>query len=224
MTLLPPTPEIASTSVSTVKPERLARTGDAIDNCRRTSPNVEAHASNGFLGVGGLGASMGVRKWGWPTFGKSAGSKQKQVAHADKSAVPNAATEGSEAQVDQSALEDAISSYNSFSLPTEKEVSSTRDDQEHEKYPVQQDPQTPDVDTPRPSRVPSPIPAPSEASSSSSSEPASDAKASSGCELTSISVFLASNQEPHTTSRRKVYLLKVSTNTLVDIPGIQLLL
>ncbi|KAF9221343.1 hypothetical protein BS17DRAFT_785228 [Gyrodon lividus] len=210
MTLLPPTPDTASTSVSIIKPEKLVATSNEDDNCRRTPPNAEGHASNGFLGV-----SMDVRKWGWPTFGKSPSSspKQKLAAQVDKNVVLNTASEGSEAQVDQSALMDAISSDNSFNLPAEKQVAPARDDQEHEKPPHQQDPQTPDADTPRPSRVPSPVPTPSENSTSSSSQPAVDAETSSGCEklqLTSTFVFLASNHEPLATSRRKVYLLKQS--------------
>ncbi|KAF9245253.1 hypothetical protein BU15DRAFT_85596 [Melanogaster broomeanus] len=178
MTLLPPAPETPITPVSAVKPEQLAETSNGVDNSRRASQNVEAHTSNGFLGV-----SMDVRKWGWPTFGKGPGPKQV-VAQTEKDIVPKTASEGSEAQVDQGALEDAISSDRSSD---------------------------PDADTPRPSRAPSPIPAPSVASSSS--QPTADTTTSSSNEkpqLTSTYVFLASSHEPLATSRRKVYILKHS--------------
>ncbi|KIJ65707.1 hypothetical protein HYDPIDRAFT_88594 [Hydnomerulius pinastri MD-312] len=221
MTLLPPPHDVASTSTSTIKLQPSQATGDSVNSNPRISPSAETHSSNGFLGFSPatIGMSMDVRKWGWPSFGKNSSLKQKPVTQADKDSVPDTTSEGSGLHIDQSALEDAISSNDSFSFNAEKAAApgvapSSDGDQDHEKHLEQQDPQTPDADTPRPSRVPSPIPPPSGASSSSSLQPEVDVTAPATdpnkLQFTSTSVFVAPNQEPLLTLRRNVLLLKRS--------------
>lgn len=155
---------------------------------------------------------MDVRKWAWPSFGKGHNSKES-VTNTANGVVPHSSSGCAEAQVDQSALEDAIASDNSFGLPTEKP--SALDD--HEKHPVKLDDDAPEADTPRPSRAPSPTLDSSEAPSNCSLQgvDTSTTVYREKSQFTWTDVFLAPSNELLATSRRRVYLLKVSTDNVV---------
>lgn len=159
--------------------------------------------------------SMDVRKWAWPSFGKGLNNKE-MITNPGNGVVAHRASGRAEAQVDQSALEDAISSDNSFGLPTEKPCAPDG----HEKHPVKLESEVTEVsetDTPRPSRVPSPAFDSSETSVNGSplevdtSTTADNEKP----RFTWTDMFLASSDEPLETRRRRAYLLKVSTHDVV---------
>lgn len=160
---------------------------------------------------------MDVRKWTWPSFGKGPNTKE-MVTNVGCDAVSHYAPGRVEAQVDQSALEDAITSDNSFGLPAEKPCALDG----HEKHPVKLEPDVSEVDTPRLSRAPSPALDSSEASLNCS-PPEVDTLTTINGEKTLFTwtdVFLAPSHESLATSRRRVYLLKVSTDNVVSIADI----
>jgi len=155
---------------------------------------------------------MDVRKWTWPSFGKVPNTKE-MVTNAGDDAASHCSSGRVEAQVDQSALEDAITSDNSFRLPAEKPCALDG----HEKHPVKLESDVSEVDTPRPSRVPSPALDPPEVSLNCS-PPEVDAPTTINGEkrrFTWTDVFLTPDHESLATSRRRVYLLKVSTDNVV---------
>ena len=202
MNHLTPTPGPASLPASTTQSEPLDG-----DDDQRTAPNAEPPPSGGFLGVG-----KSMRKWAWPSFGKGPNTKEI-VTTAGDDVTSDCVSERAEAQVDQSALEDAIASDNSFGLPTEKPCAL----EGHEKHPVKQESGVSEADTPRPSRVSSPALDPSEATLNGSL-PGVDTSTTVYSEkprFTWTDVFLAPSYESLATSRRRAYLLKVSTDNVV---------
>ena len=240
-----PTPGPASLPASTTQPDRLVDVsrGDHDDR-----PNTEPPPSGGFLGAS-ISMSMDVRKWTWPSFGKGPNTKE-MATNAGDDVASHCVSGRAEAQVDQSALEDAIASDNSFGLPMEKPCALER----HEKHPVKLESDVSEADTPRPS-IPSsaldaseatlncslpevekhPVKLESDVSEADTPRPSSPALDSSeatlNCSLpevetsttvysekprfTRIDVFLAPSHESLATSRRRVYLLKVSTDNVV---------
>lgn len=209
MNHLTPTPGPA-TSVSTTQPERLDDVSRGDHDDRPTVPNTEPLPSGGFLGVS-ISMSMDVRKWAWPSFGKGPQVKE-MVTNPGDDVGSHCASGHAEAQVDQSALEDAISSDNSFGLPTEKPCALDG----HEKLLAKLESDASEADTPRPSRVPSPTLDSSEAPLNSLPEVDSSTTANGEkTRFTWTDVFLAPRHELLATSRRRVYILKVSTDDVV---------
>ena len=202
-----PTPGPASLPASTTQPDRLVDVsrGDHDDR-----PNTEPPPSGGFLGAS-ISMSMDVRKWTWPSFGKAPNTKE-MVTNAGDDVASHCVSGRAEAQVDQSALEDAIASDNSFGLPTEKPCALER----HEKHPVKLESDVSEADTPRPS-IPSPALDSSEATLNCSlpEVETSTTVCSEKPRFTWMDVFLAPSHESLATSRRRVYLLKVSTDNVV---------
>ncbi|KAG6381597.1 hypothetical protein JVT61DRAFT_194 [Boletus reticuloceps] len=200
MNRLAPAPGPATLPTQLELPDDVSRT-DQDD--RLTVPNTNTPPSGGFLGVG-INMSMDVKKWTWPSFGKAPITKE-MAANANND-VSCHVSGGAEAQVDQGALEDAISSDNSFGLPTEKPTALDG----HEKHPVKLESDVSEVDTPRPSRAPSPT-ADSSVVSLNGTRPGVDTSTDVYSEkprFTWIDVFLAPSLEPLATSQRRIYLFK----------------
>ncbi|KAF8449051.1 hypothetical protein L210DRAFT_3640648 [Boletus edulis BED1] len=200
---LAPTPGPATLPVSTTQPELPDDVSRTDQDDRLTVPNTDPPPPGGFLGVS-ISMSMDVRKWTWPSFGKA--PITKDMAANTNNDVSCHVSGRAEAQVDQGALEDAISSDNSFGLPTEKPTALDG----HEKHPVKLESDVSEVDTPRPSRAPSPT-ADSSVVSLNCTRPGVDASMDVYSEkprFTWIDVFLAPSLEPLATSRRRVYLFK----------------
>jgi hypothetical protein len=203
MNHLTPTPLPASTTQS----EQLDNVSRGDHDDRPTGPNTAPPPSGGFLGVG-----KSMRKWAWPSFGKGPNTKET-ATNAGDDVASDCVSERAEAQVDQGALEDAIASDNSFGLPTEKPCAL----EGHEKHPVKLESDVSEADTPRPSRVPSPALDSSEATLNGSL-PGVDTSTTVYSEkprFTWTDVFLAPSHESLATSRRRAYLLKVSTDNVV---------
>lgn len=211
MNHLTPTLGPTTLSASTTQPERLDDVSREDHDDRRTAPNAEPHPSGGFLGVN-ISMNMDVRKWTWPSFGKGP-NPTEVVTNAGDDVVSHSASGRADVQVDQSALEDAIASDNSFGLPTEKPCALD----EHEKDPVKLDSDVTEADTPRPSRILPPSLDSSEASLNGSLPGVDTPTAVYGekSQFTWTDVFLAPSHESLATSRRRVYLLKVSTHNAV---------
>lgn len=207
MNHLTPTPGPTALPVLTAQPEKLDHVNRRDQDDQRTGQAGPPH-SGGFLGVS-ISMSMGIRNWAWPTFGK--GSNPKELAtNTSNGVIPNPASGRAEAQVDQSALEDAISSESSFGLPTEKP--SAVDD--HEKDPAKLDD---NASTPRASRASSlttdssePLPNCSQQGVDASTTPYREKS-----QFTWTDVFASPSNESLSTSRRRVYLLKVSPDNVV---------
>lgn len=204
----------ATSPASTTRPETVGGVSRGEHDERQAAASTEPVPSGGFLGVG-ISVSMDVTKWAWPSFGKNFGRKEAGAGTGDGNVAYSAPGGCAEAQVDQSALEDAMASENSYTVPTEK--SSTL--HEHEKPPVNADSDVAEADTPRPSRVPSPTLETSKAlldyslpSVDVSATTVDDAEKP---QFTWTNVFLAPSRESLATFQRRVYLLKVSTNGVV---------
>lgn len=193
----------ATLPASTNQPERLDDVSRGDHDDRRTAPNMEPPPSGGLLGVS-ISMSMDVRKWTWPSFGKGPNAKGL-VTNAGDDIVSHSASGRAEVPVDQSALDDAIGSDNSFGLPMEKPC--TLD--EHEKHLETLDSDVPEADTPRPSRV-LPLTLDSSEASLNGSLPGVDTPTNVHPQFTWTDVFLAPSHESVATSQRRVYLLKVS--------------
>lgn len=211
MNHLTPSPGPASPASTATQPERPDDVSRGDHDDRQTTSNPEpAPPSGSFLGVT---MSMDVRKWAWPSFGKGPNTKN-MITNAGEDVASYCVSERAEAQVDQSALEDAISSDNSFGLPTEEP--SALDGLE--KHPMKLESDTSETDTPRPSRVPSPTldsPRPSLNGSLLGADASTTTVDSEKRQFTWTDVFLTPGHEPLATSRRRVYLLKVSTDNVV---------
>ncbi|KAH0836641.1 hypothetical protein J3R83DRAFT_8359 [Lanmaoa asiatica] len=203
MNHLTPTLGPTTLSAATTQPERLDDVNHGDHDDKWTAPNAEPSPSGGFLGVS-ISMNMDVRKWAWPSFGKGPNPKEF-VTNAGDDIVPHSASERDEVQVDQSALQDAIASDNSFGLPAEKH--SALD--EHEKR-LTLDSNGSEADTPHPSRV-SPVTLDSSEASLNGSLPSVDTPTTVYNEkrqFTWTDVFLAPSHQSPATSRRRVYLLK----------------
>ncbi|KAG8220920.1 hypothetical protein J3R82DRAFT_2424 [Butyriboletus roseoflavus] len=204
MNHLTPTLGPATLSPSTIQPERLDDVCRGDHDDRRTGPSLEAPPSGGLLGVS-ISMRMDVRKWAWPSFGKGPNAKELDT-NAGDDVVSHSTSGRAEVQVDQSALDDAIGSDNSFGLPTEKPCAPN----EHEKRQVKPDSDASEADTPRPSRAPQPTLDSSDASLNDS-DPGVDTPTtvySEKPQFTWTDVFLAPSHESLATSQRRVYLLK----------------
>lgn len=200
----------ATLSASTTQPERLDDVSHECHDDRRTAPNTELPPSGGFLGVS-ISMNMDVRKWAWPSFGKGPGPKEV-VTNVGDDVISHSAS-GREVQVDQSALEDAMASDNPFCSPAEKPFALD----EHAKDPVKLDSDVSEADTPRPSKV-LPLTLDSSEASLNGSLPGVDTPTivySEEPQFTWTDVFLAPSHESLATSRRRVYLLKVSADDVV---------
>lgn len=146
---------------------------------------------------------MDIRKWAWPSFGKGPHPKEP-VTTTSNGVVPLPGCERTEAPVDQSALEDAIASENSFGVPAEKPC--VPDDQEKHMENLDDD-----ASTPHPSRAASPTLDSSQALPNCPLERDDKMVLCEKPQFTWINVFLARADEPLDTSQRRIYLLKVST-------------
>ncbi|KAG9312965.1 hypothetical protein JVU11DRAFT_6401 [Chiua virens] len=203
MNHLTPTTGPVTVPPSTTQPDKIDDVS-CPEHDQQTASNSKSPPSGGFLGVS---ISMDVRKWAWPSFGKGPGSKEL-MTNAGGDAVPRAAPGSAETQVDQNALEDAITSDNSFGLPAEK--SSALDEREKHLVQPDDDVQEVEADTPRPSRVPSPTLDVSMTPPNGSLSGV-DAPTAVCCEkpqFTWTDVFLAPRHDPLATSRKRIYLLK----------------
>ncbi|KAH7890743.1 hypothetical protein F5I97DRAFT_1974491 [Phlebopus sp. FC_14] len=229
LTLLPPARDTSSASASTIKIELAADAGEMVNSPRGELSKAEEHTSNGFLGIPPVhfGMAMDIRKWSWSgalPFGKISGAKQKFITPASQDGAPGSRAENHVTQVDHSALEDAISSGNPYSLAEKSAAPDDMDhfsgDSQHEKQLTWRAVRKDDAETPRPSRIPSPAISQAESSAHPRSTVEVDpAPSNSALHFAPVTVFLANDSDPLATYRRKVSFLQ-RNNLAVALLGL----